>query len=135
MLPLKDWQKGYSADVRHGTTKPMNGDEHSNAPCCVTIDDSQPVTTRLRVLLVEDSPTDVELVLVALRKDGFDVSGDVAQTAEEFTSRIQAANYDLILADYNLPNGMNGVQVSQRLRQELDGQTCMGICLSSHRPS
>ena len=30
---------------------------------------------------------------------------------------------DLVLADYNLPNGMNGVQVSQRLRQELDGQT------------
>ena len=29
---------------------------------------------------------------------------------------------DLVLADYNLPNGMNGVQVSQRLRRELDGQ-------------
>src|SRR5208283_6110754 len=27
---------------------------------------------------------------------------------------------DLILADYNLPNGMNGVQVSQKLRQGLD---------------
>ena len=27
---------------------------------------------------------------------------------------------DLVLADYNLPNGMNGVQVSQKLRQELD---------------
>ena len=29
---------------------------------------------------------------------------------------------DLVLADYNLPNGMNGVQVSQKLRQELDRQ-------------
>ncbi len=27
---------------------------------------------------------------------------------------------DLVLADYNLPNGMNGVEVSQRLRRELD---------------
>ena len=27
---------------------------------------------------------------------------------------------DLVLADYNLPNGMNGVQVSQKLRQALD---------------
>ncbi len=29
---------------------------------------------------------------------------------------------DLVLADYNLPGGMNGVQVSQKLRQELDRQ-------------
>ena len=29
---------------------------------------------------------------------------------------------DLVLADYNLPNGMNGVQVCQKLRQELDRQ-------------
>jgi two-component system CheB/CheR fusion protein len=27
---------------------------------------------------------------------------------------------DLVLADYNLPNGMTGVEVSQRLRRELD---------------
>jgi len=58
---------------------------------------------KLRVLLVEDNPADVELELSALRKDGFDVSADVVQTAGEFTSRIQTANYDLILADYNLP--------------------------------
>ena len=29
---------------------------------------------------------------------------------------------DLVLADYNLPNGMNGIQVSQKLRQELNRQ-------------
>ena len=29
---------------------------------------------------------------------------------------------DLVLADYNLPHGMNGVQVCQKLRQELDRQ-------------
>jgi two-component system CheB/CheR fusion protein len=29
---------------------------------------------------------------------------------------------DLVLADYNLPDGMNGVQVSQKLRQELNRQ-------------
>jgi hypothetical protein len=41
------------------------------------------------VLLVEDNPADVELILFTLRKDGFDVVGDVAQTIEEFTLRIQ----------------------------------------------
>jgi CheY-like chemotaxis protein len=98
--------------VGHGTTKPMNGLQHSNAPCCVT-DDSRPATTRLRVLLVEDNPADVELVLAALRKDGFDVSSDVVQTVEEFTLRIQANGFDVILADYNLPQwrGMEALEI------------------------
>jgi signal transduction histidine kinase len=84
------------------------------------IDDSGKAITRLRVLLVEDSPADVELVLLTLRKDGFEVSGDVAQTAEEFTSRIQTTNYDLILADYNLPQwrGMEALDIL--CRENLD---------------
>jgi len=59
--------------------------------------------TKLRVLFVEDNPADVELELLTLRKDGFEVSSDVALTAAEFTSRIETVNYDVILADYNLP--------------------------------
>jgi signal transduction histidine kinase len=80
------------------------------------IDDSRPATVSLRVLLVEDNPTDVELVLLALRKDGFDVSSDVVQTVEEFTLRVQAAAYDVILADYNLPkwSGIEALEVLHR---------------------
>jgi signal transduction histidine kinase len=91
----------------------MNGGQHSIASCCVTIDDSRPTTTRLRVLLVEDNPADVELVLVTLRKDGFDVSSEVVQTAEEFTLRIQAIGFDVILADYKLPQwrGMEALEI------------------------
>jgi signal transduction histidine kinase len=75
---------------------------------------------RLRVLLVEDSPADVELELLTLRKDGFDVSGDVAQTAEEFTARIRSAHYDLILADYNLPQWKGTEAVDILCRENLD---------------
>ncbi len=71
----------------------------------------------MRLLLVEDNPADVELVLLALRKDGFDVSNDVVQTAEEFTLRIQATAYDLILADYNLPQ-WSGMEALALLRRE-----------------
>ena len=94
----------------------MNGLQHSNPPCCVT-DDSRLATTRLRVLLVEDNPADVELVLAALRKDGFDVSSDVVQTVEEFTLRIRAAGFDVILADYNLPQ-WRGIEALEILRCE-----------------
>lgn len=66
---------------------------------------------------MEDNPADVELELLTLRKNGFDVSGDVAQTAEEFTARILTASYDLILADYNLPQ-WKGTDALDILRRE-----------------
>ena len=83
---------------------------------CIFTDDSRKASTRLRVLLVEDNPTDVELVLLALLKDGFDVSSDVVQTVEEFNLRIHTATYDLILADYNLPQwrGMEALEILRR---------------------
>jgi signal transduction histidine kinase len=71
----------------------------------------------LRVLFVEDNPADVELELLTLRKDGFEVSSDVVQTAEEFISRIRMATYDLIMADYNLPQ-WKGTETLDILRHE-----------------
>jgi DNA-binding NtrC family response regulator len=69
----------------------------------IATDNSPKAGVKLRVLLVEDNPSDVELVLFALRKDGFDVLSDVVQTVEDFALRVQATAYDVILADYNLP--------------------------------
>jgi DNA-binding response OmpR family regulator len=71
----------------------------------------------LRVLLVEDNPADLELELLTLRKDGFEVAGDVAQTAEEFAERILTTHYDLILADYDLPQ-WRGTEALHILRRE-----------------
>ncbi|HMH08972.1 MAG TPA: ATP-binding protein [Terriglobales bacterium] len=70
----------------------------------------------MRILLVEDSPFDVELVLRALWKGGFHVSSDVVQTVDDFRRRIQATSYDVILADYNLPqwSGMEALAILQR---------------------
>jgi signal transduction histidine kinase len=76
--------------------------------------------TKLRILLVEDNPADVELISAALRSDGFEVTSDVAQTAEEFTSRIRAASYDLILADYNLPQWKGTEALDILCRENLD---------------
>jgi signal transduction histidine kinase len=82
--------------------------------------DSDSAATKLRVLLVEDNPADVELVLLTLRKGGFEVTSDVAQNAEEFTSRIRAASYDLILADYNLPQWKGTEALEILCRENLD---------------
>ena len=76
--------------------------------------------TKLRILLVEDNPADVELISAALRRDGFEVTSDVAQTAEEFTSRIREVSYDLILADYNLPQWKGTEALDILCRENLD---------------
>jgi CheY-like chemotaxis protein len=74
------------------------------------------VSGSLRALVVEDEPADVELVMRAIRKAGFEATSDVAQTAREFTNLVRKHSYDVILADYKLPNwnGMESVEVSRR---------------------
>jgi signal transduction histidine kinase len=71
---------------------------------------------KLRALLVEDEPADVELALRALRQAGFEATADVAQTVEEFTNLVRKNSYDVILADYKLPdwNGMESVEILRR---------------------
>ncbi len=69
---------------------------------------------------MEDNPSDAELVLLALRKGGFDVTSEVVQTADDFTARIRRTHYDLILTDYNLPQwkGMEALDIL--CRENLD---------------
>jgi len=72
---------------------------------------------KLRALVVEDEPADVELALGTLRLGDLDVVGDVAQTAHEFTELVRRNVYDIVLADYNLP-GWNGMESVEILRRE-----------------
>jgi PAS domain S-box-containing protein len=71
----------------------------------------------LRVLLVEDNPADAELILRELKRAGFDVSADTVQTAEEFAERLRSKIYDIIVADYNLPN-WTGIDALEHLRRQ-----------------
>jgi len=73
-------------------------------------------TRKLRALVVEDEPADVERALRALRAAGLGAVCDVAQTAEEFTRLVRQNAYDVILADYKVPNwyGMETVEILRR---------------------
>jgi len=59
---------------------------------------------RLRVLMVEDSADDAELILDILREDGFDVDSLRIETAAAMEDALDGGNWDVILSDYNLPN-------------------------------
>lgn len=59
--------------------------------------------TRLRVLLLEDSPADAELALAALVDAGLDCTADTASGRADFERRFAPDRYDIVLADYSLP--------------------------------
>jgi signal transduction histidine kinase len=81
----------------------------------IAIPNSGPET--LRVLLVEDSPFDAELTLRELRRGGFDVTSDIVQTMDDFKRQVRAHPYQIILADYNLPQ-WRGIDSLEVLREE-----------------
>lgn len=57
----------------------------------------------LRVLIVEDSEFDAQMIVSMLRKGGYDVTFQRVETAESMRAALADAQWDFILADYNLP--------------------------------
>jgi CheY-like chemotaxis protein len=75
----------------------------------------------LRVLMVEDSPSDAELSLHALRRHGYNVCADIVSQPDEFTDRLSKAIYDVVLSDYDLPdwNGLEVLEQLEKLEQDI----------------
>ncbi|MEA3186478.1 MAG: hypothetical protein QOD99_308, partial [Chthoniobacter sp.] len=69
----------------------------------------------LRVLLVEDRPTDAELVVRELRRAGFDPNWSQVDTEEEYLSQL-SPDVDLILSDYTMPN-FSGLRALELVNQ------------------
>jgi DNA-binding response OmpR family regulator len=81
----------------------------------------------VRVLLVEDDRRFATALMVALRRDGYDV--DHVRTAAEAVS---APNYDLVLLDLTLPDE-DGVAVCRRVRETSDVGVIMLTARSEER--
>ena len=72
------------------------------------------------ILIIEDDPEIREHLKLFLNEEGYHVTAAVDGPAALEAAARGAMRPDLVVADYNLPNGMNGVQVSQELSQGLD---------------
>jgi two-component system OmpR family response regulator len=72
------------------------------------------MTGMARVLVVDDEPHIAELVTVALRYSGFDVSR--AATGREALSEVRRTRPDLVVLDVMLPD-LDGFEVAKRIRQ------------------
>jgi PAS domain S-box-containing protein len=79
------------------------------------IDTSKPMAP-LHVLIVENSPNDVALILRELRKAGLYLDHTLAENKEQFRRALQQDHFDSILSDYRLP-GWAGLEALQELRE------------------
>ena len=61
------------------------------------------MNTQLRVLIVEDSESDAGLIARRLQKEGYDLRYERVETAEEMKTALAKQDWDLVIADYNLP--------------------------------
>ncbi len=72
----------------------------------------------IRVLHLEDSPLDAELIRHKLEAAGLTCAIVRASSGKDFEARLAADRFDLILCDYNLPS--------------YDGLTAMGVAREKH---
>jgi DNA-binding NtrC family response regulator len=70
----------------------------------------------IRILLLEDRPTDAELIQFELQEGGLFFTAKVVMTEEDFIREIQEYCPDLILSDYDLPkyNGALGLAEAKK---------------------
>jgi signal transduction histidine kinase len=70
---------------------------------------------RLRLLHLEDSEVDHELMLAQLQRDGLDVQALRVESERDFAAALAAARWDLVISDYNLP-GFSGMTALEQLK-------------------
>lgn len=68
-----------------------------------------------RILIVDDSPTEMHLVTEILRRNGFEVLG--ADNAEQGLRLAREKQPDLVLMDVVMP-GLNGFQATRQLTRD-----------------
>src|SRR5712691_7685776 len=71
--------------------------------------------TPLQALILEDSKNDVELLLLYLRRTGFNVTHSVAENMKQFRAALMKKDFDVVLSDYTLPGG-TGLDAGRELR-------------------
>lgn len=58
--------------------------------------------TPLRVLIAEDNPRDVKLVVAALERSGYRLNYEAVDSRSSFEEQLKQGDYEIIISDYNL---------------------------------
>lgn len=73
------------------------------------------MATSLRILILEDNPSDAELMLHALRSAGYDPIARRVETEESFRAQLQPVP-DILLADFSMP-GFDALRALEIIRE------------------
>jgi two-component system, cell cycle sensor histidine kinase and response regulator CckA len=75
----------------------------------------------LRILLLEDDPSDAELVQATLEADQLVCDVNIVKTRAEFLTSLESQQIDLVLADYKLPSfgGLSALKLLLSIRPDL----------------
>jgi two-component system, cell cycle sensor histidine kinase and response regulator CckA len=75
------------------------------------------MSTPVKVLLVEDSADDAELILHELQRSGFAPEWQRVQTEPDFLAALAQARPQVVISDYSMPQ-FNGLRAVQLLREQ-----------------
>lgn len=75
----------------------------------------------LRILNLEDDPLDTELIQATLADGGVECHLTQVQTRADFAAALESGGFDLVLADYSLPDfdGLSALKHAQEVRPEV----------------
>jgi two-component system, cell cycle sensor histidine kinase and response regulator CckA len=76
---------------------------------------AQAPPSSIRVLFVEDSSDDVELIRLELARHGFDVQPRVTETRNDFVTAIREGTWDVVLSDHSM-KGFSSTDALRLLR-------------------
>jgi len=88
--------------------------KRGNAPTSADLDRLDPVISPLNILLVEDTKETAQLVRNFLQSSA---SFDHASDAVSALQLVNQHNYDVILMDVNLGDGMSGIEISKVIKK------------------
>ncbi len=76
-----------------------------------------PLSKQIKILLVEDSKLDAELILIELERHGFELQSKIVYERTGLTLALSQQTYDIILSDIILPgfSGAEALRVARAL--------------------
>lgn len=83
---------------------------------------------QLKILLVEDSEDDAELIAMKLREEGFRFDLKRIESEKEMNEALQEESWDLIITDYLLPsfNGIEVLKLAKKVKEDIPVVTVSG---------
>jgi two-component system, cell cycle sensor histidine kinase and response regulator CckA len=82
--------------------------------------------TQLRLLLIEDSPDDSELLLQHLKKSNISAEVKRVETISGLKEALQQSSWDMIICDYNLPT-LNALDAISIIRENKPDVPCIVV--------